>query len=97
MSYRRAWDGHEWQRYALQLVQLRHGHQHVQAVPDQLGGDAGLEFTCLDKDGGKGAVTYQCYLRREPVGCCWGVCKERKPSIGSRSSLRQYVHNLGAV
>ncbi|MGN7099692.1 hypothetical protein [Brevundimonas diminuta] len=89
MSYRRAWDGHEWQRYALQLVQLRHGHQHVQAVPDQVGGDAGLEFICLDKDGGKGGVLYQCYAPEETADVA-------KAAIAQKSKARRDLNKLQA-
>ena len=87
MSYRRAWDGHEWQRHALQLVQLRHGHQHVQAVPDQVGGDAGLEFICLDKEGGKGGVLYQCYAPEETADVA-------KAAIAQKSKARRYLNKL---
>lgn len=48
-KYRRDWDGKEWQRYSKQLVQVRHGPQNVQDVPDRVQGDAGLEF--ITKDG----------------------------------------------
>lgn len=89
MNYRRAWDGHEWQRYALQLVQLRHGHQHVQAVPDQVGGDAGLEFICLDKDGGKGGVLYQCYAPEETADVA-------KSAIAQKSKARRDLNKLQA-
>ncbi|WP_165191610.1 hypothetical protein [Caulobacter soli] len=89
MSYRRAWDGHEWQRYALQLVQLRHGHQHVQPVPDHVGGDAGLEFICLDKDGGKGGVLYQCYAPEETADV-------GKAAIAQKSKARRDLNKLQA-
>lgn len=87
MSYRRAWDGNEWQRYALQLVQLRHGHQHVQPVPDQVGGDAGLEFICLDKGGGSSAVLYQCYAPEETADVA-------KAAIAQKSKARRDLNKL---
>jgi hypothetical protein len=59
MSYRRAWKGDEWQAFALQLVQRRHGPENVQAVPDSVGGDAGLEFFTTS------GCLYQCYAPEE--------------------------------
>jgi hypothetical protein len=59
MGKLRAWKGDDWQAFALQLVQLRHGAQNVQIVPDVVKGDAGLEFftTC--------GCVYQCYAPEE--------------------------------
>lgn len=59
MANRRSWNGDEWQTFALQLVQRRHGAQNVQIVPDTVKGDAGLEFftTC--------GCVYQCYAPEE--------------------------------
>lgn len=59
MTYRREWKGVEWQEFALQLVQRRHGAENVQMVPDKVKGDAGLEFftTC--------GCLYQCYAPEE--------------------------------
>jgi len=59
MANRREWKGEEWQDFALQLVQRRHGAENVQRVPDTVKGDAGLEFftTC--------GCLYQCYAPEE--------------------------------
>lgn len=59
MANRREWKGEEWQDFALQLVQRRHGAENVQRVPDAVKGDAGLEFftTC--------GCLYQCYAPEE--------------------------------
>ncbi|MBQ1497664.1 MAG: hypothetical protein IIZ38_05055 [Sphingomonas sp.] len=59
MAIRREWKGDEWQEFALQLVQRRHGAENVQVVPDKVKGDAGLEFftTC--------GCLYQCYAPQE--------------------------------
>lgn len=59
MVFRRAWDGDEWQAYALQLVQRRHGPENVQIVPDAVRGDAGVEFFTTD------GCLYQCYAPEE--------------------------------
>lgn len=59
MTIRREWKGGDWQQFALQLVQRRHGPENVQVVPDKVKGDAGLEFftTC--------GCLYQCYAPEE--------------------------------
>ena len=59
MNHRRAWQGDEWQAFALQLVQRRHGPENVQVVPDSVGGDAGLEFFTTT------GCLYQCYAPEE--------------------------------
>lgn len=59
MANRRAWKGDEWQEFALQLVQRRHGPQNVQIVPDSVCGDAGIEFFTTS------GCVYQCYAPEE--------------------------------
>lgn len=59
MGHRRAWKGDEWQAFALQLVQRRHGPENVQIVPDAVQGDAGLEFFTTT------GCLYQCYAPEE--------------------------------
>lgn len=97
MTYRRAWDGNEWQRHALQLVQLRHGHQHVQPVPDQVGGDAGLEFICLDKDGGKGGVLYQCYAPEETADAAKAAIAQKSKARRDLNKLKDNQIKLGGI
>lgn len=52
---KRDWDSQEWEAFALRLVQVRHGAQNVQTVPDKVRGDAGIEFLTT------GGCCYQCY------------------------------------
>lgn len=59
MQHRRLWEGGEWQSFAHQLVQHRHGHQNIQCVPDNVSGDAGIEFIFT------GGTLYQCYAPQE--------------------------------
>lgn len=59
MGFRRLWSGDEWQRFALKLVQLRHGSQNVQIVPDKVRGDAGIELITTN------GCLYQCYAPQE--------------------------------
>jgi hypothetical protein len=61
MSLRRSWEGVEWQTYSLRLVQLRHGPSNIQIVPDNVQGDAGVEFFSMD------GCCYQCYAPEEVV------------------------------
>lgn len=58
-KYQRAWDGGEWEVYALNLIRLRHGPANVQAVPAKVHGDAGIE--CFTMDG----CIYQCFAPDE--------------------------------
>src|SRR3569832_600204 len=59
MNYRRSWDADEWQKFGLQIVQLRHGAENVQCVPDIVKVDAGIEFFSVD------GCLYQCYAPGE--------------------------------
>ena len=54
-EFKRDWDSKEWEAFALRLVQVRHGAQNVQTVPDKVRGDAGIEFLTTD------GCCYQCY------------------------------------
>ena len=51
----RDWDGADWETFALRLVQIRHGAENVQTVPDKVRGDAGIEFLTT------AGCCYQCY------------------------------------
>jgi hypothetical protein len=59
MTYKRQWDGTEWQQYSLRLAQLRHEPHNVQQVPDKVRGDCGIEFFALN------GCLYQCYAPEE--------------------------------
>ena len=52
---KRDWDSKEWEAFALRLVQVRHGAENVQTVPDKVRGDAGIEFLTTE------GCCYQCY------------------------------------
>ena len=52
---KRDWDSTEWEQFALRLVQVRHGPHSVQQVPDNVRGDAGIEFLTTE------GYCYQCY------------------------------------
>ena len=59
MAPRRSWEGKEWEGFVHQLVQIRHGAQNVQRVPDRVRGDAGLEYFTMD------GCLYQSYAPEE--------------------------------
>lgn len=48
MALPRDWDGKEWEKFSRRLVQVRHGPENVQYVPDRVRGDAGIEFFTSD-------------------------------------------------
>ena len=52
---KRDWDSTDWEEFALRLVQVRHGAENVQRVPDKVRGDAGIEFLTTE------GCCYQCY------------------------------------
>lgn len=81
MAFRRLWDGNEWQAHALRLVQVRHGAQNVQIVPDKVRGDAGLEFFTLD------GCLYQCYAPEE-------VADVRKAASGMKAKASRDLKKL---
>ena len=54
-DFKRDWDGADWEKFARRLVQVRHGAQNVQTVPDTVRGDAGIEFLTTE------GCCYQCY------------------------------------
>ena len=55
----RDWDSSDWESFALRLVQVRHGAQNVQTVPDKVRGDAGIEYLTTD------GCCYQCYAPQQ--------------------------------
>ncbi len=81
MTCRRAWGGDEWQSFAYCLVQLRHGHENVQIVPDAVKGDAGIEFIFV------GGTLYQCYAPEE-------TSDTQKAALAMKSKARRDLPKL---
>lgn len=81
MTSRRAWKGDEWQAFALQLVQRRHGAQNVQTVPHAVKGDAGLDFFTSS------GCIYQCYAPQE-------VSDNKKASSAMKEKARRDLMKL---
>lgn len=96
MTYRRAWDGEEWQGYALQLVQLRHGHHNIQSVPDLVGGDAGLEFIYVGGQG-DGAALYQCYAPEETADNAKAAIAQRAKAYKDLAKLANNKDKLANI
>lgn len=87
-SYPRAWDGAEWQKFALRLVSLKHGFRNVQPVPDQVDGDAGLEFFTTD------GCLYQCYAPKEVVDVGKAASGMKKKATSDIQKLRRYEQKI---
>ncbi|WP_417724371.1 hypothetical protein [Salipiger sp.] len=83
-TYPRAWDGTEWQRFALRLVSLKHGFANVQTVPDTVDGDAGLEFFTTD------GCLYQCYAPKEVVDVGKAASGMKQKVTSDIQKLRKY-------
>lgn len=87
MQYRRSWDGDEWQSFAHQLVQYRHGHENIQCVPDKVGGDAGIEFIYI------GGTLYQCYAP-ETVDAAKAALAQKAKATKDLQKLINYKDKL---
>ena len=81
MTIRRQWDGTEWQSYSHKLAQLRHGAANVQAIPDKVRGDCGIEFFVTD------GCLYQCYAPEE-------VSDVAKAASGMMTKARRDLNKL---
>ncbi|CAH0283676.1 hypothetical protein SRABI05_04273 [Agrobacterium fabrum] len=90
-TYQRNWDGKSWQRRAHLLVQLRHGAQNVQIVPDRVGGDAGLEFFTTD------GCLYQCYAPEEPGNTAKASSAMKQKATRDLPKLRDKQQVIGAI
>lgn len=90
-TYQRHWDGKSWQRRAHLLVQLRHGAQNVQIVPDRVGGDAGLEFFTTD------GCLYQCYAPEEPGNTAKSSSAMKQKATRDLPKLREKRKIIAAI
>lgn len=88
LPFPRAWDGVEWQKFALRLVSLKHGFGNVQPVPDQVDGDAGLEFFTTD------GCLYQCYAPKEVVDVGKAASGMKKKATSDIQKLRRYEQKI---
>jgi hypothetical protein len=91
MAFRRAWKGDEWQAFALQLVQRRHGAQNVQIVPDAVQGDAGLEFFTTS------GCLYQCYAPQEASNVAKAASAMKAKAGQDLPKLEKYKDKIEAI
>jgi hypothetical protein len=91
MAYRRAWKGDEWQAFALQLVQRRHGPENVQVVPDSVRGDAGLEFFTTS------GCLYQCYAPEETSDVAKAASAMKAKAGRDLPKLVKYKDKIGPI
>lgn len=86
MAHKRLWAGDEWQSFCHQLVQLRHGSQNIQCVPDAVKGDAGIEFIFID------GTLYQCYAPEEVAHTQKAAAAQKAKASKDLKKLEQYKH-----
>lgn len=91
MGYRRAWKPDEWQSFALQLVQRRHGPENVQVVPDAVAGDAGLEFFTTS------GCLYQCYAPEETADVAKAASAMKAKAGRDLPKLVKYKDKIEAI
>jgi len=91
MTLRRAWKGDEWQAFALQLVQRRHGPENVQVVPDSVGGDAGLEFFTTS------GCLYQCYAPEETSDVAKAASAMKAKAGRDLPKLAKFKHKIEPI
>jgi hypothetical protein len=91
MGHRRAWKGDEWQAFALQLVQRRHGPENVQAVPDSVRGDAGIEFFTTS------GCLYQCYAPEESSDVAKAASAMKAKAARDLLKLAKYKEKIHQV
>jgi hypothetical protein len=91
----RKWDGKEWQEHMLSLLRIRYGVRDFQALPDNHGGDFGLEGYSTD------GCAYQCYAPQEPLSTYDRYVKHRDKITedivkfaGNRKSLSKVFGRL---
>ena len=91
MANRRAWGGDEWQAFALQLVQCRHGSENVQIVPDLVGGDGGLEYFTTS------GCLYQCYAPEETSDVAKAASAMKAKATRDLPKLKKNQVNIGKL
>jgi hypothetical protein len=91
MGHRRSWKGDEWQAFALQLVQRRHGPENVQVVPDSVRGDAGLEFFTTT------GCLYQCYAPEETSDVAKAASAMKAKAARDLQKLVKYKDRIAPI
>jgi hypothetical protein len=79
------WDGREWQDYCTQLLYLHHDGQY-QPIPDEDGGDGGLEGFSTDGTG----CAYQCHAPKST----YGIAERRDRQITKiKGTVKKLIDN----
>lgn len=87
----RDWDGTEWESFALRLVQVRHGAQNVQTVPDKVRGDAGIEFLTTE------GCCYQCYAPAQSADTAKAASATKSKATRDLGKLRKNAATIKAL
>lgn len=67
------WNPDDWESFALNLLQSRHGALNVHKIPAAHKGDLGVDFYCTNE-----AVAYQCYVAQEPIDIATRADRQKK-------------------
>ena len=78
----RLWQGDEWEKWCLQLIQMAFGSDKVQPVPARHKGDLGIEAFTHD------GHALQCYAVQEPVSTKERYEKQRDKLTTDLGKLR---------
>ena len=88
---KRDWDGTDWEEFALRLVQVRHGAQNVQRVPDKVRGDAGIEFLTTE------GCCYQCYAPAQSSDSAKAASAMKRKATKDLAKLRRNASTIEAL
>ena len=84
-------DSADWEAFALRLVQARHGAQNVQVVPDQVRGDAGIEYLTTD------GCCYQCYAPAQSANTAKAASAMKGKATRDLAKLRKNASTIESL
>lgn len=73
LSAVQVWNPDDWELFALNLLQGRHGPLHVQKIPAAHKGDYGIDYYCT-----RDCAAYQCYAVEEPIDIATRAERQKK-------------------
>lgn len=76
------WNPDDWEAFALNLLQSRHGVLNVHKIPAAHKGDWGIDYYCTSD-----AVAYQCYVPREPIDIVTRAERQKKKITTDTSKI----------
>lgn len=83
------WNPDDWEAFALNLLQLRHGPLNVQKIPATHKGDFGIDYYCTTD-----AVAYQCYAVQEPIDVATRADRQKSKIT---TDTRKFVSNYAQI